>query len=201
VIASPIVELRHLAALHAIADTENFREAARQLGYSQSAISQQLAKLEQVTKIRLVERAPAAPETSTPAVTQTCRPRSNASQTPPLGTTSRTEPAHPHPRPPRLSEHPRHQLPASRRTETRDRRPWTPTRLTKPTASTPLRRRQNRQTRPEHHRPQAARRLKNKLKSLLKNWFRRGVVWSYQESVRMSPAFNGRGFLALARSW
>jgi DNA-binding transcriptional LysR family regulator len=50
------VEFRHLAALEAIVDTGSFAAAARRLGYTQSAISQQVALLERVTELQLLER-------------------------------------------------------------------------------------------------------------------------------------------------
>jgi molybdate transport repressor ModE-like protein len=52
------LELRHLLALRAIAEHGTFAAAAAQLGYTQSAISQQLAALERIVGQRLLERPP-----------------------------------------------------------------------------------------------------------------------------------------------
>jgi molybdenum-dependent DNA-binding transcriptional regulator ModE len=50
------VELRHLLALHAVAEEGSFRGAALRLMFTQPAISKQIATLEQRVGHRLIER-------------------------------------------------------------------------------------------------------------------------------------------------
>lgn len=50
------IEVRHLAALIALAEEASFHRAARRLGYSQPAVSQQLAALERIVGRQLVNR-------------------------------------------------------------------------------------------------------------------------------------------------
>jgi DNA-binding transcriptional LysR family regulator len=49
-------ELRHLAALAAVVEEGSFARAADRLGYTQSALSQQIRALERIVGIRLLER-------------------------------------------------------------------------------------------------------------------------------------------------
>jgi DNA-binding transcriptional LysR family regulator len=54
--AWPELELRHLLALVAVAETGTFSQAAEQLGYTQSAVSQQIGSLERMVGASLFER-------------------------------------------------------------------------------------------------------------------------------------------------
>ena len=65
------IEVRHLAALQALAEEASFHGAARRLGYSQPAVSQQLAALERIVGQQLVNRPRASqPLTLTDAGTR-----------------------------------------------------------------------------------------------------------------------------------
>src|SRR5581483_2199285 len=53
----PGLDLRHLAAFSAVAKTGSFARAAEMLGYTQPAVSQQVAALEKIVGQRLFERS------------------------------------------------------------------------------------------------------------------------------------------------
>jgi DNA-binding transcriptional LysR family regulator len=64
----PGLQIRHLAALSALAQEGSFGRAAQRLGYTQSAISQQIAALERTVGQQLVDRPGGTrPVTLTPA--------------------------------------------------------------------------------------------------------------------------------------
>jgi len=68
------IEIRHLAALQAVAETRSFVAAGAQLGYSQSAISLQIAALERAAGTQLLERPGGRrPVSLTPAGEQVMR--------------------------------------------------------------------------------------------------------------------------------
>src|SRR3989442_3763587 len=50
------LELRHLIALKAVSDEGSFGRAAKSLGYTQSAVSQQIAALERIVGEKLIDR-------------------------------------------------------------------------------------------------------------------------------------------------
>jgi DNA-binding transcriptional LysR family regulator len=50
------LEMRHLLALVAVVETGTFSAAAEQLGYTQSAVSQQIGILERIAGATLFER-------------------------------------------------------------------------------------------------------------------------------------------------
>src|SRR5256885_3174695 len=93
----------------------------------------------------------------------TPRPAPHRRSTSPLGTTHTPRTPHPGTGPSRVSSHPPEDHPPRRCTKTRQSRPRTATRLKEPTTRTPLPRRENRQTRRDHHRTPKAERLNDKL--------------------------------------
>jgi DNA-binding transcriptional LysR family regulator len=61
------IEIRHFAALEALAGERSFHRAAARLGYTQGAVSQQLAALERAVGVKLVNRGGGSELTLTPA--------------------------------------------------------------------------------------------------------------------------------------
>jgi DNA-binding transcriptional LysR family regulator len=72
----PGIELRHLDALAVVADEGSFHGAARRLGYTQSAVSQQIAVLERAVGHSVLERpSRGRPLALTPVGARLCRLR------------------------------------------------------------------------------------------------------------------------------
>ncbi|WP_115790119.1 LysR family transcriptional regulator [Arthrobacter silvisoli] len=61
------LDLRHLIALAEVGRTRSFTAAARSLGYTQSAVSQQIGRLEQIVGHRLIDRSGVRVVALTPA--------------------------------------------------------------------------------------------------------------------------------------
>lgn len=61
------LNLRHFQALQAVAEEASFNRAARRLGYTQSAVSQQIAALERIVGERLIDRRKSRPVALTDA--------------------------------------------------------------------------------------------------------------------------------------
>jgi DNA-binding transcriptional LysR family regulator len=61
------LNLRHFQALQAVAEEASFNRAADRLGYTQSAVSQQIAALERIVGERLIDRRKSRPVTLTEA--------------------------------------------------------------------------------------------------------------------------------------
>jgi hypothetical protein len=93
------------------------------------------------------------------------RPAPRRRPPPPLGEAGPARPAHPRPSSTRVPEHPSQDRPPGQRAETQQAWPRTPARLQEPQPSTPLRRREDRQTRPHHDSPTTPHRLKIKLRA------------------------------------
>jgi hypothetical protein len=91
---------------------------------------------------------------------------------PPLGETRHPGPPHPRPGPPRVSEPPRQDHPASRCTKTQQARPRTPTRVQEPQTRAALPGRQDRQTRPHALSQAATNGLNDKVRGRPRPWDR-----------------------------
>ena len=77
-----VLDPRRLQALHAVTTTGSVKEAASQLGYSSSAISQQITALERETGSVLLEpagRTPVSSWLSTPNGSSNSSPRPSPS--------------------------------------------------------------------------------------------------------------------------
>ena len=93
------LELRHLIALKAIAEEGTFGRAAEHLGYTQSAISQQIAMLERIVGQRLIDRPggprPVSRSPRRVSCSSVTRMRSRRASWPPRPISPRSMPASP----------------------------------------------------------------------------------------------------------
>src|SRR6266511_3919750 len=100
--------------------------------------------------------------------------------------------AQPGPGPSRVPQHPREDPLTGRCTKTRQARPRTTTRLQEPATSTPLRRRQNRETSPHHRSQAAANRLNNKLRDCWVTRWLRFVLCGLGSDVAVAGLLTGQ---------